>query len=161
MAGKRKDAAATIGKAEAGLAGLGAIRTAATVEAEIASVLAKTPGLDDCTPHPNWKPTKAHREACKLIATLGIERASADRKAELEFTLVSARSVLANLKAGRTVANSDALALQGFASAVGLHVKVDTLNRLLVVLAVLVHVILASIPDDFMTARASPTSSAR
>ena len=138
VAMKRKDATATIGKAERELAAISTMRSAATVQAEIASVLAKTPGLDDCTPHPNWKPTKAHREACKTIATLGIEKASAERKAELELAITSARAVLDNLKAGRTVANSDALALQGFAGALGLHVEVDTLNRLLVVLAVLV-----------------------
>ena len=72
------------------------------------------------------------------IATLGIEKATADRRAELDSSVTAARAVLANAKAGKTVANSDALALQGFAAAAGISVSVDSLNRLLVVLAVLV-----------------------
>ena len=138
IASRRKDALALIAKADGELATIGAVQAAGMIEADVNSIFARTPGLDDCSPRPNWTPSKAIREACKQVAALGIEKASADRKAELELTASKARDVLANLRAGKTVANSDALALQGFAAAAGISVSVDSLNRLLVVLAVLV-----------------------
>ena len=139
IASRRKDALALMVKADGELASIGPVRAAGMIEAEVSATYTRTPGLTECREHdPNWRPSKAHREACKSIASLGIEKASADRKAELESTAAKARDVLANLRAGKTVANSDALALQGFAAAAGIYVSVDSLNRLLVVLAVLV-----------------------
>lgn len=138
MAARRKSAAATIEKAEVELAKIGDVRTVPVVDAEISQVYSRTPGLDDCVPKPNWTPSKQHREACKAIAVLNVEKASAQRKADLEATIIEARDDLASLKPSKTVANADAVALQGFAVALGIKVDTDTLNRLLVVLAVLV-----------------------
>lgn len=138
-ASRRSAALSSIGKADVELALIGSgVRTVPVIDAEISQVYSRTPGLDDCVPKPNWTPSKQHREACKSIAALNVERASAQRKADLEAAIIEAKDDLASFKPSKTVANADAVALQGFASALGIRVDTDTLNRLLVVLAVLV-----------------------
>ena len=101
-AARRHDATASIAKAELELSRLGDVRSATQIEAAISATYTNTPGLTECRLHdPNWRPSKAHREACKAIASLGIEKAAADRRAELDSIVSNARATLTNTKAGR------------------------------------------------------------
>ncbi len=137
IAGKRRTATADIVKAEGDLTALGAARAAATIDAEINAVFSRTPGLSDCAPKPNWTPSRAHREACKTISLLQIERTKADERDKVQSRITAARKELAATSGRGTIANSDAVALQGFAAAIGVNVGTDVINKLLVVLSVL------------------------
>ena len=139
VAAKRAATAKLIEDAERELAAITTVRSAAEIEAEVRATLARIPGLD-CVPPTSWTWSRAQRDVCLRVADLGMERTSAGRRAALLDDVREARALLASSEAsgGRTVANADAMALQGFAAAVGVEVHVDTLNRLLVLLAVLV-----------------------
>ena len=57
VATKRRDATATIAKAELELSGIGAVRSVTQIEAAISATYTNTPGLTECRQHdPNWRP---------------------------------------------------------------------------------------------------------
>lgn len=139
VAGRRQLARKEIGEIERELATLSLVRPVAVAQAEITAVYTRTPGLTECRDHdPNWRPTKAHREACKAVASLDVEKASATRKSELEQRLSEIRREFTGTSGTKAIANTDAVALQGFAKAFGMDASPEVLNRLLVVLSVLV-----------------------
>lgn len=127
-ADKRRAAQDTITKAEAEIATLGAPRPALTIDADIMAVFARTPGLDDCVPRPNWTWGRTQREACKQIAELGKEKAAAGRKAALEDDIREARTILTSEKASKTVGNGDTLALLTAARKLGWVADAETVD---------------------------------
>src|SRR5262245_34456914 len=135
VAAKRKQAQAAIATAQTELATIGTIRPSATIQAEIDGKLATRRDLDDCAA--KWLSSSVARSVCIEVHALRAEKAKSDRKTELEAQVTEARATLAELKASKTVANTDAVALQGFMAALGANIEVETINRLLVVLAVL------------------------
>jgi hypothetical protein len=74
---------------------------------------------------------------CVKPPALTSELGRGHRRAELERKMETASAGLATLRPAKVV-NSDAAALAGYLSAVGLDVEADRINRLLVLLAVLV-----------------------
>jgi hypothetical protein len=74
---------------------------------------------------------------CPRNATLIAELGRARRRAELERKMDTAQAELERIAAPKQ-ANSDAAALAGYLTALGLNVQTDVVNRLLVLLAVLV-----------------------
>lgn len=135
VAGKRKSANTEIEKAETELSSIGDVRPVATIDAEISRHMSSRRDLGDCT---GWLPHVNARAVCITVADLKAERGRAERRSELENKITIARRDLVATGGKGTVANTDALALQGFAAAFGVTVGTDTINRLLVVLAVLV-----------------------
>ncbi len=134
-ADKRRSATDRIESAARELSSLKPSRPVSELDAEIAMQMASRKDLSDCV---GWLPNVNARAVCVTVSELKAERGRAERRAELEATMAAARDVLAGLKASKTIANADAIALQGYAKALGLTLDADTLNRLLVVLAVLV-----------------------
>jgi hypothetical protein len=74
---------------------------------------------------------------CPRNAALMAELGRARRRAELERKMDTAQAELERIAAPKQ-ANSDAAALAGYLTALGLNVQTDAINRLLVLLAVLV-----------------------
>jgi hypothetical protein len=74
---------------------------------------------------------------CIKAPALTAELGRAHRRAELERRIETASAGLTTLRPAK-VANSDAAALAGYLSAVGITADADTVNRWLVILAVLV-----------------------
>jgi hypothetical protein len=74
---------------------------------------------------------------CSPPVGLAAELGRARRRAELEGNMDAARAELERIAAPKQ-ANSDAAALAGYFAALGLNVQTDSVNRLLVLLAVLV-----------------------
>src|SRR5262249_10967523 len=75
--------------------------------------------------------------ACSPPTTLATELGRAKRRAELEGKMDTARTELERIAAPKQ-ANSDATALAGYLAALGVVASTETMNRLLVLLAVLV-----------------------
>ncbi len=122
------------------LATLAPTRPAAEVEAEIAGLLL-TPGADGCTAI-NGKIT---REVCPKVASLRIEKARADRRAELEAILAAplpAIAVTPNVhpqSSGKSVRDADpgASALATYLAAMGLVLPVKVLTDWLALVPVI------------------------
>jgi hypothetical protein len=123
---------ATYDSATEELVTLSAARPAKELQAEIASLL-RTPGADDCKEING----KVSARVCPQVDTLRVEVARAEKREALQTSITVASTELAKLPTAK-VANTDALALAGYLNAFGMQVTTDTLNRLLVIMAVLV-----------------------
>lgn len=134
-ANKRRDATFKLEAVTRELGKLPTARTIAELDAVIDREMASRRDLNDCV---GWLPATAARAVCVSVSELKAERGRAERRAVLEAEATEARDALAALPARKTVANADAMALQGFAAAMGVTATVDTINRWLVILAVLV-----------------------
>jgi hypothetical protein len=131
----RTTAVATIEAKTKELAALAPTRITAELQAELDRLEGSRKDLNDCM---GWLPDVKARSVCIQIADVRAEAGRASRRGEIEGEIVAARQSLTAQPARSTVANTDAVALQGFASALGWTVSIDTLNRLLVLASVLV-----------------------
>lgn len=116
------------------LAALAPTRTLQEIDADVARLEGSRRDLNDCY---GWLPDIKARAVCVDIQAAKAEGGRAQRRSEIEGEIAKARATIAAQPAKSTVANTDALALQGFASALGWTVTTDTLNRLLVLVSVL------------------------
>lgn len=111
------------------------------IEAAITTILAsdgRLSAVGDCSA--TWLANVQLRSKCIDVNKLRAELARAEQRSELVAKLDRASATLSSQVASsrKTVANTDAIAIQGFAQAFGWTVSIETLNRLLVVLSVLV-----------------------
>jgi hypothetical protein len=127
---QRARAQTTYAAAQAELATLNSSRPVGELEALLASSSAQP--HRDCAVR-----SVTGRLVCPRKAALTAELGRARRRAELEGKMDTAQAELARMAAPRQ-ANSDAAALVGYATALGLSVQSDEINRLLVLLSVLV-----------------------
>ena len=95
--------------------------------------LALTLKGSDCS---RWVRDTRARAACIKITELRGEHGRATRRAELQASIEQAAQKVQTFEPIR-VANTDAAALAGYLKALGISTDTDTLNRLLVLLAVL------------------------
>jgi hypothetical protein len=118
--------------ASAELSSLVSSRTVGELSPVIAALKFST-GANGCTKVDG----PVSRKVCSEVANLEAEAARSQRRSELEATIRTTTDKLASIQPAKQ-ANSDAAALVGFLAALGLTVDVDSLNRVLVLLAVLV-----------------------
>ena len=116
-------------------------RPAGEIESAITTILASDGRLSsggDCSA--TWLANNQLRAKCIDVNKLRAELARAEQRSDLVAKIDKASNTLASplVSSKKTMANKDAIAIQGFAAAFGLTASLDTINRLLVVLAVLV-----------------------
>lgn len=132
---KRTVALATIETKTAQLKALAPTKTLAELDAELTRLKGSRRDLNDCV---GYQPNNEARRVCVQISEVLAEDGRANHREALEHAITDARKTLGTTAGRSTVANTDALALQGFATALGVQVSTDTLNKMLVLLAVLV-----------------------
>lgn len=131
----RADAMAAIEFKSRELVVLPATRTLGELQAELDRLLASRRDLNGC--QGEWLDHPNARKVCAEVAAVRAEIGRADRRARVESELAAARNTLGGLSSRATLANTDAEALRGFAAAAGVETTADSLNKLLVLLAVL------------------------
>lgn len=115
-----------IEKSETEIATIGSTRQPAAIQADIDAKLTSRADLDGC--EGKWLPSSKARAVCIDVAALKAEKATADRKADLEDQVAEARAILTAVQSGRTVGNGDTAAIVGAFSKLGFKVEADTVD---------------------------------
>ena len=129
---KRAFLQSQIATAQRELATLPSARPPAELKAAIAATMAEH-RLTNCD---DWQRDVKRRGVCVEVGRMKVDLARAERRAELQSTIERAQSKVHNITPAR-IANTDAAALAGYLNALGIDARQDTLNRWLVILAVL------------------------
>lgn len=119
------------------LDGIDSARPAAELGAQIGAIDALPGIMIDGVPCGGTHDGRVTKEWCPKRAELIAEKARAERREKLQADIERATAELDKLPRSKVV-NTDAVALSGYLAAVGHPLSTDTLNKLLVILAVLV-----------------------
>lgn len=127
-AANRATAARQVEKAEAEINALGVTRPPGAIDADIAAKLASRLDLDGC--EAKWLASPKARAVCIEVARLRSEKATADRRVELEAAIRETLDGVNRTRASDAIGNGPSIAIVALATKLGLRIESEAADLL-------------------------------